>query len=81
MSSSELTDLAALQRADRDHHLHPFTDFKALGAAGTRVIVKGEGVYIIDQDGNRLLDGMSGLWNVNVGYGRRELIEAATAQL
>ena len=51
MSSSELTDLAALQRADRDHHLHPFTDFKALGAAGTRVIVKGEGVYIIDQDG------------------------------
>ncbi len=81
MSSSELTDLAALQRADRDHHLHPFTDFKALGAAGTRVIVKGEGVYIVDQDGNRLLDGMSGLWNVNVGYGRRELIEAATAQL
>ena len=81
MSSSELTDLAALQRADRDHHLHPFTDFKALGAAGTRVIVKGEGVYIIDQDGNRLLDGMSGLWNVNVGYGRRELIDAATVQL
>lgn len=75
------TDLAKLQRSDRDHHLHPFTDFKALGERGTRVIVRGEGVYVWDHDGNKLLDGMSGLWNVNVGYGRRELIDAATRQL
>jgi len=75
------SDLAALQRSDREHHLHPFTDFKALGEKGTRVIVRGEGVYIWDHLDNKLLDGMSGLWNVNVGYGRRELVEAATAQL
>jgi putrescine---pyruvate transaminase len=75
------SDLAKLQRSDRDHHLHPFTDFKALAERGTRIIVRGEGVYVWDHDGNKLLDGMSGLWNVNVGYGRRELIEAATRQL
>jgi putrescine---pyruvate transaminase len=75
------SDLADLQRRDREHHFHPFTDFKALGERGTRVIVRGEGVYVWDHQGNKLLDGMSGLWNVNVGYGRRELIDAATAQL
>ena len=74
-------DLADLQQSDRDHHFHPFTDFKALGERGTRVIVRGEGVYVWDHAGNKLLDGMSGLWNVNVGYGRRELIDAATRQL
>jgi putrescine---pyruvate transaminase len=74
-------DLVDLQRSDREHHFHPFTDFKSLGERGTRVIVRGEGVYIWDHQGNKLLDGMSGLWNVNVGYGRRELIDAATRQL
>ncbi|MEZ5560019.1 MAG: aspartate aminotransferase family protein [Pseudomonadales bacterium] len=74
-------ELAELQRRDRAHHLHPFTDFKALGRKGTRVIARGDGVYIWDQAGNKLLDGMSGLWCVNVGYGRRELIDAATRQL
>jgi putrescine---pyruvate transaminase len=75
------SDLADLQRSDREHHFHPFTDFKSLGERGTRVIVRGEGVYIWDHQGNKLLDGMSGLWNVNVGYGRKELIDAATEQL
>lgn len=74
-------DLADLQQSDRAHHFHPFTDFKSLGERGTRVIVRGDGVYVWDHAGNKLLDGMSGLWNVNVGYGRRELIEAATRQL
>jgi putrescine---pyruvate transaminase len=75
------SDLADLQRSDREHHFHPFTDFRSLGERGTRVIARGEGVYIWDHQGNKLLDGMSGLWNVNVGYGRRELIDAATRQL
>jgi putrescine aminotransferase len=75
------SELADLQRRDREHHFHPFSDFKALGERGTRVIVRGEGVYIWDHQGRQLLDGMSGLWNVNVGYGRQELIDAATEQL
>ena len=40
-----------------------------------------EGVYVWDSDGNRILDGMAGLWCVNVGYGRQELVDAATRQL
>ena len=50
-------DLADLQRRDRKHHFHPFTDFKALGAKGTRVITRGEGVYIYDHEGRQILDG------------------------
>lgn len=45
------------------------------------VMVKGEGAWVIDDKGNRYLDGMSGLWCVNVGYGRKELAEAAYQQL
>ncbi len=69
------------QMLDRAHHLHPFTDFKALGEEGSRIVTRAEGVYIHDSEGNRMLDGMAGLWCVNLGYGREELVEAATAQL
>ncbi|MFD2191241.1 aspartate aminotransferase family protein [Pistricoccus aurantiacus] len=72
---------AELKRLDRDHYLHPFTDFKALGEEGSRIITHAEGVYIFDADGKRILDGMAGLWCVNIGYGREELVEAATHQL
>ena len=72
---------AEWQAIDRQHYLHPFSDPKALHESGTRIITRAEGVWLWDSDGNRILDGMAGLWCVNVGYGRRELVEAATAQL
>ncbi|WP_138381362.1 aminotransferase [Luteithermobacter gelatinilyticus] len=72
---------AEWQKLDREHHLHPFTDPKALNSKGTRVITHGEGVYIYDSEGNKILDGMAGLWCVNVGYGRSELIEAVHEQM
>lgn len=68
------------QELDRTHHLHPFTDAK-LSTRPVRVMTRGEGVYVWDSEGNKILDGMAGLWCVNVGYGRRELIDAATRQL
>ncbi|MBK1665150.1 aspartate aminotransferase family protein [Rhodospirillum rubrum] len=68
------------QKLDADHHWHPFTNTKALNQKGARVIVRGEGVYLWDSEGNRILDGMAGLWCVNLGYGRAELAEAAAAQ-
>ncbi|ACI98865.1 aspartate aminotransferase family protein [Rhodospirillum centenum] len=72
----------ALKALDGRHHLHPFTDTKALAAeGGARLIVRGEGVWLTDADGQRILDGMAGLWCVNVGYGRAELAEAAHRQL
>jgi putrescine aminotransferase len=72
---------AEWQAADAAHFLHPFTDFKALAAKGSRIIERGDGIYLWDSEGRKILDAMSGLWCVNVGYGRRELIDAATRQL
>lgn len=67
---------------DSAHHLHPFTDYGALAReGGARIIVRGEGVHIFDSDGNKIIDGMSGLWCCNLGYGRRELADAAHRQM
>jgi putrescine aminotransferase len=73
--------LAQLQAMDAAHHLHPFTDHKDLRAAGSRIITRADGAFIYDSEGNEILDGMAGLWCVNVGYGRDELAEAAYAQM
>jgi putrescine aminotransferase len=75
------SNLHSWQQADRAHYLHPFTDHHDLGQKGARIITRADGVYIYDADGNKILDGMSGLWCVSVGYGRRELIEAGCRQL
>ncbi len=72
---------AEYQELDRRHHWHPFTDTRALNERGARIITRAEGVYLWDSDGQRILDGMAGLWCVNIGYGRRELAEAAYRQL
>ena len=72
---------AQWQALDASHYLHPFTDFKALAVEGARVIERAEGVYLHDSEGRKILDGMAGLWCVNVGYGRRELAEAAYRQM
>ena len=69
------------QSLDSRHFLHPFTDTKELELKGTRVITKAEGVYLWDSEGNQIIDGMAGLWCVNVGYGREELAKAAYEQL
>jgi len=72
---------AELRALDAAHHLHPFSDMKSLNAEGSRVIVKADGVWLTDSDGNFILDGMSGLWCVNVGYGRDEIVDAVAAQM
>ena len=72
---------AEWQELDNQHHLHPFTNHRALSAKGSRVITRAEGVYLWDSEGNKLLDGMAGLWCVNVGYGRREIIDAVSRQM
>lgn len=72
---------AELQALDSAHFLHPFTDHKGLSAKGARVITHAEGIYVWDSEGKKILDAMSGLWCVNAGYGRRELADAAQAQM
>ncbi len=70
-----------LRAIDARHHIHPFSDTAALNAEGTRIFASGEGVWLTDVDGRRYLDAFSGLWNVAVGYGRREIADAAYAQM
>ena len=72
---------AEWRQLDAAHHWHPFSDTKALNAEGSRVITRAEGCHIWDSEGNRILDGMAGLWCVNIGYGRKELAEAAYRQM
>ncbi len=72
---------AQWQAADAAHFLHPFTDFQGLARKGSRIITRAENIYLWDSEGQRILDAMSGLWCVNLGYGQQELIEAATRQL
>ncbi len=67
---------------EQRHHLAPFTDYKDLGAGGgARIVVKAEGCWLEDSEGGRVLDGMSGLWCVNVGYGRSDLADVAREQM
>jgi putrescine aminotransferase len=80
-AESPRRDTARWQELDRLHHIHPFTDFAALAAKKVRVITRAKGVYVWDSEGRKLLDGMAGLWAVNVGYGRKELADAAHRQM
>jgi len=64
------------QAIDAAHHIHPFSDTAALNKEGVRVITRANGVYLWDSEGHKIIDGMSGLWCVQVGYGNKELAEA-----
>ena len=70
-----------LQALDAAHHMHPFTTAQDLARKGARVITRAEGCWLTDSEGERILDGMAGLWCVNVGYGRRELADVAQRQM
>ncbi|POA79144.1 aspartate aminotransferase family protein [Pseudomonas sp. DP16D-R1] len=74
-------DTRDYQAADAAHHIHAFVDQKALNDEGPRVMVRGERLHLWDNDGRRYLDGMSGLWCTNLGYGRKDLALAASQQL
>jgi putrescine aminotransferase len=69
------------QALDAAHHIHPFSDAAVLIREGVRVITRADGVYLWDSEGNRIIDGMAGLWCVQVGYGNRELAEAGCEAL
>ncbi len=78
-----MTDLttSSIQTIDSAHYMHPFTDHKGLAEKGARIITKADGIYIWDSEGHKILDAMSGLWCVNVGYGRKALVDAASKQM
>jgi adenosylmethionine-8-amino-7-oxononanoate aminotransferase len=70
---------ADLVKHDQDHLIHPL--HHPLEHAEPLIIVRGRGAVITDAQGREYLDGLAGLWNVNVGHGREELAEAAAQQM
>ena len=74
-------DTRTIQQLDSAHYLHPFTDHNELRGKGARVMVRGEGIWLWDSEGHKILDGMSGLWCVNVGYGRTSIADAVHRQM
>ena len=78
---STQTPTAELQALDAAHHMHPFSQNASLGERGARVITRADGVWLTDSEGHRILDAMSGLWCVNIGYGHDSLAEVAQKQM
>jgi len=69
-----------LWRKDHDHLIHPFTHFPTFEKEGALVIAKGEGAYVFDADGKRYMDGIAGLWCVNIGHGNEEIADRIADQ-
>ena len=76
---SSSASVADVLRADREHLIHPL--YHPADHARPMVVVRGEGTDIIDADGKRYFDALSGLWNVHVGHGRTELAQVAAEQM
>ncbi len=66
---------------DRRHLLHPFTSFPDFQETGSRFFEGGEGSHVLGADGRSYLDGVGGLWCVNIGYGHEEMVHAIADQV
>lgn len=73
-------DTSIAWRNDRDHFIHPYTDFATFAREGSQVVTRGHGARIVDETGREYLDGIAGLWCTNLGHGREEIAEAMAAQ-
>ena len=67
--------------SDLAHLIHPLTDHSRLPEVGPLVIERGEGCELVAEGGRRLIDGMAGLWTVNLGHSREDLVKAAVRQM
>jgi adenosylmethionine-8-amino-7-oxononanoate aminotransferase len=69
-----------LWEKDRAHFLHPWTHFDLFKSEGSLVLTEAKGARVFDSQGKSYLDGIGGLWCVNIGYGRKEMAEAIAEQ-
>ncbi len=69
------------QDLDNRHYLHPFTTHKEIRENSARIIERAEDIYVYAHNGEKLLDGMAGLWCCNLGYSRPEIVDAVHQQL
>lgn len=71
----------SLAARDIEYTLHPYTNLAEHEERGPLIVTRGEGVYVWDDDGNRYLEGLAGLWCAALGFSEKRLVEAATRQL
>ena len=81
MALKQKYDTQDLWQKDVDHYIHPWTDFSVFHEEGSLVVAEADGAYVYDSDGGRYIDGIGGLWCVNIGYGRDEMAEAIADQV
>jgi len=74
-------DQQDIKKIGMDSLWHPLTQHKNFEKKPPMHVVKGEGCYLTDSEGKTYLDGLAGLWCVNVGYGRSELSDVAAEQM
>ena len=81
MSTKHHYNTEVLWRQDLDHYIHPWTDFSTFKEEGSLIMAESEGAYVIDTEGNRYIDGIGGLWCVNIGYANEEMAQAIAEQV
>ena len=74
------TATTSVWQKDKDHFIHPYTNFDKFKTEGSVVYSSGKGHYIYDEQGNEYLDGIAGLWCVNIGHGNEEIAEVMSQQ-
>ena len=74
------TRITDIHKKDIAHALHPYTNLAAHEEQGPLVITRGEGVYVWDDQNNRYLEGLAGLWCVSLGFSEERLAKAAADQ-
>jgi len=74
------TNATTIQEVDRQTHMHPFTSTAEHAKGVPKLMVEGDGVFVRDDAGKQYLDAMAGLWCVNAGYGRQEIVRALVDQ-
>ena len=74
-------DTEDLWEKDRDHYIHPWSDFSVFHEEGSLVVAEADGVHVYDSDGKQYIDGIGGLWCVNIGYGSGEMADAIAEQV
>jgi adenosylmethionine-8-amino-7-oxononanoate aminotransferase len=80
-TAEDALEAKALWQKDKDHFLHPWTHFDTFKREGSLVIREADGAYITDASGRRYLDGIGGLWCVNIGYGRQSMARVVADQM
>lgn len=72
---------SSLAELDKKYSLHPYTNLSAHQKTGPIIIEKGEGIYVWDDEGNKHIEGMAGLWCTSLGFSEQRLVDAATRQM